>query len=719
MPLPDQSDVFKKYRDGLPRHIPGLLLKLKLYSVFEVLRYIAQNKARIMEGQDALRVDQAVVLLQQMHPFISEQPKIRGTIDSLLHEFEAASKVEAPATPREEPGASSWNSYTPSADDASFIRGLPPRLSVLLTEQNLTTRHEILGYIRKNSAKIRAGQDALSKINAVLLLKRIRPFLGQFESLEQLRLSLIRELSAPDPDPAPTGSSPSPDAGKPAKAQPVASRKHPMQRASDEELAQILKNTNLPSQYKDACPVCHVVYRLDNLAKHIATGHGMKVVNCKYCGSRVDAGNLANHLLRKHHGELGDVYIPPVSRVNPHIQVPTEPPPAADGPADTYEFFCRAMPADVLERLQAQGIDSIYALLAFMDDHKTEICQNKGLFLTDEAVLMLRRMISLGVIDPRVTYLLRDVITSVKYKVGDLRKPRRFKCACPACGKMYAIEWLQRHVGLEHTREMMQCPFCTRKLGTQSLCNHLSERHHDKLLSVYAPTSPDPPAPACRSTEEESGSMIENWPAAPRSAFQAAVPAHDPKLASSAHSIPAPRAVPTHSRPAGLREFRLLARARQAKTLKIPSDIGDRTYFVSQASRVKTERANRVHESILASLREHLENAGMDVGETFLIDAYADISGPNIFEIKSIDGHNEKNQIRHAVAQLYEYRFVYGLKEARLWLVLSGRPESGWILEYLVQDRGIHVLWLEDGCLRGPSLGALTQLLQPDGRPRN
>jgi len=168
---------------------------------------------------------------------------------------------------------------------------------------------------------------------------------------------------------------------------------------------------------------------------------------------------------------------------------------------------------------------------------------------------------------------------------------------------------------------------------------------------------------------------------------------------------------PIPTRLTKLCNFRVLKRITRTKRVKIVEVIGDRRYFVSQASLVKTERASRIHAEVLAILSAYLASFGLEVSETFLIDAFAELQGPNIFEVKSINSGNEKSQIRHAIAQLYEYRYIYGIRDARLWLVLSRQPETVWILDYLVADRDIAVLWVQDGHVAGKSLDMLSQML--------
>jgi hypothetical protein len=131
----------------------------------------------------------------------------------------------------------------------------------------------------------------------------------------------------------------------------------------------------------------------------------------------------------------------------------------------------------------------------------------------------------------------------------------------------------------------------------------------------------------------------------------------------------------------------------------------DDPYIISQTARVKLEQANAAHKYTLSILKEFLQQQSLPVSESKLIDAYSILSsGPAIFEVKSITEANEREQIRHALSQLYEYRFLHSLPEATLWIVCSQELSSQWYVDYLTGDRGVHVVWLQNDELHGPSV---------------
>ena len=80
-----------------------------------------------------------------------------------------------------------------------------------------------------------------------------------------------------------------------------------------------------------------------------------------------------------------------------------------------------------------------------------------------------------------------------------------------------------------------------------------------------------------------------------------------------------------------------------------------------------------------------------------------------LFEVKSIHSKNEISQIRHAVAQLLEYRYMYNKPDASLWVVLSSKP-SDFLdehIKFIREDRKMNLLWVENSKLTGPDINKL------------
>jgi len=129
----------------------------------------------------------------------------------------------------------------------------------------------------------------------------------------------------------------------------------------------------------------------------------------------------------------------------------------------------------------------------------------------------------------------------------------------------------------------------------------------------------------------------------------------------------------------------------------------DDPYIISQVSRVKVEQASAEHQRVLTILEDALDALSIELANSKLIDLMGiKADWQAIFEVKSITKDNERDQVRHAVSQLLEYRFLHAIPSAALFAVFSEEPFSGWLVDYL-RDLGIGVLWVEDGCLSGPA----------------
>jgi len=109
----------------------------------------------------------------------------------------------------------------------------------------------------------------------------------------------------------------------------------------------------------------------------------------------------------------------------------------------------------------------------------------------------------------------------------------------------------------------------------------------------------------------------------------------------------------------------------------------------------KRERASKTHErlrSLLAARIRHCDalptsNQFIDIATHMGIEDF-------IIEVKTA-GEDIHGQIRRGVSQLYEYRYIQALPEAKLVLLIEV-PLSGkeaWLLDYLVKDRGIYIIW--------------------------
>lgn len=101
-------------------------------------------------------------------------------------------------------------------------------------------------------------------------------------------------------------------------------------------------------------------------------------------------------------------------------------------------------------------------------------------------------------------------------------------------------------------------------------------------------------------------------------------------------------------------------------------------------------------------ISEQLTKGGNIPKYNSLIDLAVRIKDiPYIFEIKTIQRKNTRDQVRSGISQLYEYRYLQNLSNAKLVLVLQNQlPASvNWMADYLEKDRKINLIWDGDNKL--------------------
>jgi hypothetical protein len=66
-----------------------------------------------------------------------------------------------------------------------------------------------------------------------------------------------------------------------------------------------------------------------------------------------------------------------------------------------------------------------------------------------------------------------------------------------------------------------------------------------------------------------------------------------------------------------------------------------------------------------------------------------------LFEMKSTTDSNAHPQIRRAISQLYEYRYLQDAPTAKLVVVIENPPprEKKWMVDYVVKDRKLLIAW--------------------------
>lgn len=115
----------------------------------------------------------------------------------------------------------------------------------------------------------------------------------------------------------------------------------------------------------------------------------------------------------------------------------------------------------------------------------------------------------------------------------------------------------------------------------------------------------------------------------------------------------------------------------------------------------KIERANLIHWKLVDAKASFLSDLGASPHDNIHIDLFTQLQKDFIiYEMKSVNdtSTNLLGQIRKAVSQLYEYRFIYAKPDARLCLVTNQgiSKADAWLLKYLESDRSIAYEWTDD-----------------------
>jgi hypothetical protein len=120
---------------------------------------------------------------------------------------------------------------------------------------------------------------------------------------------------------------------------------------------------------------------------------------------------------------------------------------------------------------------------------------------------------------------------------------------------------------------------------------------------------------------------------------------------------------------------------------------GSITYEISRA---KLERANSMHETLTSLVADKIRTAGGVPKRNPLIDLAAEVGKHRfIFEVKTTPIKSFRNQVRKGISQLYEYRYLQNIPDAKLVLVAEHPLPTGlrWMRDYLTEDRGILFAW--------------------------
>lgn len=108
------------------------------------------------------------------------------------------------------------------------------------------------------------------------------------------------------------------------------------------------------------------------------------------------------------------------------------------------------------------------------------------------------------------------------------------------------------------------------------------------------------------------------------------------------------------------------------------------------------DRANATHRGLINLIADRLRTVGSIPRSNRLVDLAGVVGNQSfLFEMKSTTSKNSRSQIRDGLSQLYEYRYLQNLPDAKLVLVISDPLNSreSWLKEYLEEDREINLVW--------------------------
>ncbi len=110
----------------------------------------------------------------------------------------------------------------------------------------------------------------------------------------------------------------------------------------------------------------------------------------------------------------------------------------------------------------------------------------------------------------------------------------------------------------------------------------------------------------------------------------------------------------------------------------------------------KKERANSKHERLTKLVAQRIREAGSVPRRNKFIDLATQYANRNfIFEMKSSTDDNIHSQVRKGISQLYEYKYLEKIDRVELVLVIENKPDMlhEWLIDYLVKDRNIAIIW--------------------------
>lgn len=116
----------------------------------------------------------------------------------------------------------------------------------------------------------------------------------------------------------------------------------------------------------------------------------------------------------------------------------------------------------------------------------------------------------------------------------------------------------------------------------------------------------------------------------------------------------------------------------------------------SQIDAAALERADLAHQMLTNCVASKIRRAGAIPKQNRYIDLSATINNNQyLFEMKSTTASNTHSQVRKAISQLYEYRYIQNAPDAKLVVVIENPvpKDKRWLIDYVVNDRQLLIAW--------------------------
>ena len=140
-----------------------------------------------------------------------------------------------------------------------------------------------------------------------------------------------------------------------------------------------------------------------------------------------------------------------------------------------------------------------------------------------------------------------------------------------------------------------------------------------------------------------------------------------------------------------------------------------------QLASLRLERANRIHAELVADIARNLIRNGLEpVEDLATFDVAVFKSKPCLIEVKSVHPENSTAQIRKAISQLLEYRWIHKSlfeSDPRLLILVNESPVKNLIpgyIDFLRSDLDIEVLWKSGNEFNNEKFATLYDALNKD-----